>query len=162
MAEQQDAIIATLSALGGIVCVDGRGDELILTGIADGTAVAGQAVFLDSTVGATLGDLIGVKVDDSVDTFAGILLPKYNTDCDTAVTNGDIVEYVVPKSGHRYNVAIIDPGAATLEAGDPFTLAAGTAGQFHISATTIETIDYWGWASRGVANTSRFAEVTWA
>jgi len=162
MAERQAAIALLLSALGGVVCVDGRGDELILTGIADGTAKAGHAVFLDSTIGATEGDLIGVKVDDNVDTFAGILLPKYNTDCDTAVTNGDIVEYVVPKSGRRYNVAITDPGAATSEAGDPITLAAGTAGQFHTSATTIETKDYWGFITKGVANTSRFCEMVWA
>lgn len=162
MAIIADTIYLKLSALGGIVCVDGRAGERILTGIANGTAVAGQVVFVTATIGASLGKLAGLKVDDSVDTYAGLLLSKYNVDCDTAVAAGLMVEYVVPKSGHLYNVAITDPGVATIEAGDTITLAAGTAGQFHVANVTVDAKDYWGYCTKNVANTSRFCEMMWA
>lgn len=161
MAEVQEAVATTLSALGGIVCVDGRAGEIINTGIADGTSVAGWAVWIEGTLGADTGKMVGIKVDSSHDNFAGILLPKYNVDCDTAVAVGLIVEYVMPQSGHKYNIAISDPSTGH-NAGQTVELAAGTAGQFDISAGTIEVVDFLAYTTNGVASTSRFCEVIWA
>jgi len=159
MTELQDSIHLKLSSMGGIVCVDGRADELILTGIADGTAVAGMVVFMDATLGATCGDLIGINVNSSTDNFVGILLPKYNTDCDTAITNGDMAEYVVPKKGHRYNVKIEDPSTGH-SVGEPVTLAANGTGLLSVAAGEVEDF-CWAWVSRAPASTSLFCEVMW-
>ena len=154
---EQTVLAVLLSALGGIVCVDGRAGEIIITAKADGTLKAGNAVMVLSTLGATLGDIDGI-VDGGVENFIGFLLEKYNTDCDTAVTDGELVEIVVPQSGHKYNVAIEDPSAA-LEAGTDMVFG-NTDGNMEKKAHDALT---WCPARtwKGVTTGSRFCTILW-
>jgi hypothetical protein len=146
-----------LSALGGIVCVDGRAGEIIITAKSEGISTPGFAVCVISTIGATEGEIVGCD-DSAVETFMGFLLPKYNTDCDTFVTDHELVEIVVPTSGHKYNVAIENPSAA---------LAAGTDLVFGDTIGNMEkkTPDALTWCPartwKGVTDTSRFCTILW-
>ena len=151
----------TLSDLGGIVCVNGREDELIFSAIADGTAKPGNGISVIFTAGATLGDIIKHDVDGSTDRFCGILLPKYNTDCDTANVNGEICEYVVPQSGHRYNIKVTDPGAAEGNVGTPVRFAAATDGEWTAGTTAIEVANYCATISKVFVDNDLFGEVIW-
>ena len=122
-----------LSALGGIVCVDGREGENITTAKADGALIAGMAVGIVGAAGATKGDIIGVDDAGTSELFVGILLPKYNTDCDTAVADGDMVEIVIPQNGHKYNVACNDM-AGNLDIGTGGVVSS-TIGRFTFALT---------------------------
>jgi len=157
MAEKTEAVAVKLSALGGIVCVDGRANERIITAKADGTLKAGNVVNVDTTIGATLGDIDGVE-DAVSESVKGIVLPKYNVDCDTAVADGLLVELVVPRAGHLYNVAIVDTGA-DIASGIGFTYST-TSGNLLESTPEAQLLAVCR-TSRGVANTSRFAEMIW-
>lgn len=158
MAEKTDAIALKLSACkhAGIVCVDGRDGENIITAKADGTLKAGQMVGIITTIGATLGDIDGI-INGGFETVMGILLPKYNVDADTAVADGLTVEIVIPKAGRHYNVKITDPGAA-IEGGYPFIYSA-------VDGELVKQVDVLLLAvcrsARGIADTSRFAEMIW-
>ena len=153
----------TLSDAGGVVCVSGRADEKIITAKADGTAKAGHVVAVRGigTVG-TDGDILGVTVAANVtDWFTGILLPKYNVDCDTAVADGDLVEIVIPKARRFYNVAISDPGGDK-EIGMAVDFPAADVGNMAIAGSAIETVDYYAITTQLTKNGSRFCEVRWA
>jgi len=125
--------ITNLSDLGGIVCVDGRADEDIISAKADGARIAGELVSIIGTAGATQGDIVGTDVGAS-EFFVGILLPKFNVDCDTAVLDGLLVEIVRPRSGRRYNIRVVDP-AANREIGDGGIFGA-TVGQMDLTVVT--------------------------
>ena len=146
-----------LSALGGIVCVEGRAGETIITAKADGALKAGATVGIISTDGATLGDIDGIVVD-GYETFMGLLLPKYNVDCDTAVADGLVVEIVIPKAGKLYNVAITDPGADKV-AGLFFIYAAGN-GELVVGDGNIEKVAVCR-SLHGIESTSRYATMIW-
>lgn len=159
MTEQTDPIALKLSIrhLGGIVCVDGRAGERIVTAIADGTLVAANVVGIITTLGATLGKIDGVE-DATYEGVIGILLPKYSVDVDTAVEAGKGVELVIPKAGHKYNLAIVDPGAA-LPNGQGFTYST-TSGNMDKSTIEAQLLAACR-SARGIADTSRFAEMIW-
>lgn len=158
MVEKTDAIALKLSACkhAGIVCVDGRDGEEIVTAKADGTLKAGHMVGILTTIGATLGDIDGI-IDGGFETVMGILLPKYNVDCDTAVADGLTVEIVIPKTGRHYNVAIEDPAAA-IAGGTPF-IYGNTDGNLEKSADVLLLAVCR--SARGIADTSRYAEMIW-
>jgi len=150
-----------LSEAGGVVCVSGRADEKIITGKADGSAKAGYLVSVmdTGTLAATSGDIKAIAVaGDATDWFTGILLEKYNTDCDAAVADGDLVEIVIPRGGHLYNVAISAAGA-TYEAGDVLDFPAADAGKMAVQGAGLEDNDYWAILTQQVTATSEFAEV---
>lgn len=151
----------TLSSLGGIVCVNGRKGELIFAAIADGVAVPGNGVTIIATAGATLGDIIKHDVNGSTDQFVGILLPKYNTDCDAVNVNGEVCEIVVPVSGHKYNIKITDPGAAEGNVGTPVRFAAATDGEWTAGTTAIEVGNYCATISKVFVDNDLFGEVIW-
>ena len=136
-----------------IVCVDGRGGERIITAKSDGVAVPGQVVGI-----LTTGVIAGTDDGGTSETFHGILLPKYNTDCDAVITSGDMCEIVIPTAGHRYNVATVDPG------GDKTSgigwIFGSTIGNLQISGEDI-ALGSPCYSSIDVANTSRFMEVVW-
>ena len=159
MVEKTDSIALKLSACkhAGIVCVDGRDGEEIITAKADGTLKAGLMVGVLTTIGATQGDIDGLAID-GFETPMGILLPKYNVDCDTAVADGKSVEIVIPKQGRHYNVAIEDPSGAI--AGGTFFIYGNTDGNLEKGDGNIEKIAVCR-AARGIANTSRYAEMIW-
>ena len=159
MAEKTDPITLKLSTClhAGIVCVDGRDGEEIITAKADGTLVAGNVVGVLTTIGATMGDIDGI-VDGGFESVLGIVLPKYNVDCDTAVADGLAVEIVIPKAGRRYNVAIADPTAA-LAGRYPF-IYGGTDGNL-VKGTLDVLLLAVCRSARGIADTSRFAEMIW-
>lgn len=137
----------------GIVCVDGKGEETIITAIADGTAVAGQVVGVPVATGIAAGSDVG-----AFEFFKGIQLPRYDTDVDSAPTAGLQIEIVIPKHGRRYNVAIEDP-AGDLD--DSYPLIFGnTAGNLEKGTNTLD-VKAEAKASGGIANTSRFCECTW-
>lgn len=158
MVEKTDAIALKLSACkhAAIVCVDGRDGEEIVTAKADGTLKAGNMVGILTTIGATLGDIDGI-VNGGFETVMGILLPKYNVDSDTAVADGLTVELVIPKAGRHYNVAIEDPTAA-IAGGTPFIYGS-------VDGNLVKSVDVLILAvcrsARGIANTSRYAEMIW-
>lgn len=137
----------------GIVCVDGRAGETIITAISDGVAVPGQVIGVLAT-----GIIAGTDDGGTSETFNGILLPKYNTDVDTLITSGDMCEYVVPKSGRRYNVACEDPGGDTA-AGIGFVFG-DTIGNMEVGGADI-ALGCPCSTSIPVADTSRFLEVMW-
>lgn len=159
MVEKTDPIATKLSTnhLGGRVCVDGRAGERIVPAKNDGTLVAGNVAGIITTLGATLGDVDGVE-DAVYEGVIGILLPKYNVDTDTAVDDGKVVELVIPKAGHKYNVAIVDPGGA-LPAGQGFVYST-TSGNLDKSTIEAQLLAVCR-SARGIANTSRFAEMIW-
>lgn len=136
-----------------IVCVDGRGGETIITAISNGTSVAGQVVGIPIATNIAQGSDLG-----AFEFFKGIQLPKYNTDCDAVVTAGEMVEIVIPKHNHRYNVAIVDP-SADKDDGFPFIFGS-TVGNLQCGTNTLN-VKSEARASGGIANTSRFAELTW-
>jgi len=147
-----------LSALGGIVCVEGRAGETIITAKADGSLKAGNTVGVVSTTGATEGDIDGVLIATFEEPM-GILLPRYDVDCDTAVGDGKLVEIVIPKAGRLYNVAIADP-AADKAAGVPFVYG-GTDGNLTLGVLTeVETLAVCR-AYKPIEDTSRFATMIW-
>ena len=152
-----------LSDAGGVVCVSGRADEKIITAKADGTAKAGQPVAVRGigTVG-TDGDVLGVTVAaDATDWVTGIVLPKYNVDCDTAVADGDLVEIVIPKARRLYNVAISDP-TEDKEIGLAVDFPAADVGNMAIAGSTAEVVDFYAITTQLTKDTSRFCEVRWA
>jgi len=152
-----------LSDAGGVVCVSGRADEKIITAKADGTAKAGQPVAVRGigTVG-TDGDVLGVTVaGNATDWFTGILLPKYNVDCDTAVADGGLVEIVIPKARRLYNVAISDP-TEDKEIGLAVDFPAADVGNMAIAGSTAEVVDFYAITTQLTKDTSRFCEVRWA
>lgn len=159
MANLQDSLANTLSACkhAGIVCVDGRDGENIITAKADGVLVAGNLVGIISTIGATLGDIDGI-VDGGFETVMGILLPKYNVDCDTAVDDGLTVEIVIPKAGRHYNVSIKAPAATTVVAGTPFIYSTTEAS---LDKTVDVLVLAVARAARGINTASTFAEMIW-
>ena len=142
-----------LSALGGIVCVDGRAGETIITAISNGTSKAGQVVGIPIATGIAAGSDLG-----AFEFFKGIQLPRFDTDVDAVVTAGKVIEIVIPKPGRRYNVAIEDP-AGDLDDGYPFIFG-DTAGNLEKGTNTLD-VKAEARASGGIANTSRFAELTW-
>lgn len=149
-----------LSAAGGIVCIDGREDEIIVSAIADGVCKPGYAVSIISTAGATCGDIIAVDVNAD-DRFVGLLLPTYNQDCDAIITNGEMCEVVIPQKGHVYNVYTTDLGAdfdigASVEFG-----TAANDGRFAVSESTIETMDYMATLHKWYDDNDLIAEVVW-
>jgi len=160
MAVTTRGVVNALSTLGGRVCVDGRGEELIVSAIADGVSKAGEGVQIIDTTGATLGEILAFDVNGSTDRFVGILLPKYDTDCDTVITDRTLCEVVIPKSGHKYNVFITDP-TADIERGAAVDMSAAGDGAFHVCKSTIEVSDYYARTSKSVANTSTFCEIIW-
>ncbi len=108
----------TCSAIGGVIH-DSRANELIVTGIADGTVKAGDLATVLTTGVVRQSDL-----SDSYDETLGIALPMYHTDMDTAYTSGKTVDIVVPQGGHIYGVKAADIGAVQM--GEPMTI--GEAG----------------------------------
>ena len=75
----------------GIVYVDRRAGETIITAISDGVAIAGQVVGVPIATNIAAGSDLG-----TFEYFKGIQLPKYNTDVDTIITSGDMCEIVIP------------------------------------------------------------------
>jgi hypothetical protein len=146
------AAVTKLSELGGKVLMDSRANELIITRKADGTLKAGH---LADISGATA---VGTDVDGNLDEFGGFVLPRYDTDVDTAMTSGDAIDIVIPQGGHLYNIYITDPGA-TAYAGEPMKFHATAAGQLQI-AGDIEG-EHVARLFDDILNTTRFATIIW-
>ena len=104
----------TLSSIGGVL-QDSRGDELIVTGIADGTVKAGDLCTVLNTGVVRRSDL-----SDNYDETLGIALPMYHTDMDTAYSSGKTVDIVIPQGGHLYGVLGADFGSVQM--GEPLTI----------------------------------------
>ena len=146
------AAVTKLSELGGNVCVDSRADELWISRFADGTLKAGH---LADISGSTA---VGTDVDGNLDEFGGICLPRYDTDVDTAYTNGVLIDIVIPQGGHLYNVYISDPGA-TNYAGEPMIFHATDAGQLDAGGD-IEA-EHVARLFDDILDTTRFATIIW-
>ena len=151
--------ITNLSDLGGVVCVDGRENELIITAIADGIAKPGWGVTILGTAGAAVGEMLNYDVA-ATDCFVGLCLEKYNTDCDAVATDRHIWEIVIPASGHKYNVPIATIGAGEGNIGTPVYMGA-VDGEFIVQTAALEVFQYCALVSRPVVNGDRYAEVVW-
>ena len=146
------AAVTVLSSLGGKVCMDSRADELWISRKADGTLKAGHAADVSGDTA------VGTDVDGHLDEFGGFVLPRYDTDVDTAMTSGDLIDIVIPQGGHLYNVYITDPGA-TAYAGEPLKWHATAAGQLQI-AGNIEAVHV-ARLFDDILDTTRFATIIW-
>ena len=81
--------------------------ENFVTAIAEGTSKACDVV------NVTTGTGIIAQTDvDSVDLFTGILATRYDTDIDTAPTATKTVRVLLPKTGHKYIVTVVDLSAS--------------------------------------------------
>jgi hypothetical protein len=145
------AAITKLSELGGHVCADSRANELWIVRKADGTLKAGWGADISAETA------VGVDSDANLDEFGGFVKERYDTDVDTAMTAGVLIDIIIPQGGHLYNVYIADPGA-TLYAGEPliWTTTAGnlTAGGNVEAEHVARLFD-------DVLNTSRYATIIW-
>ena len=151
-----------LSDMGGIVCVDGRENELIMAAISDGTAKPGHLIQIIG-IGAGVATANEILLADvGVSRMMGILLPKYNADCDSVIVDREICEYVVPSSGHKYNVACNDVGAGAL-AGTVGTTCIMSAvdGEITVGTLDLEVAIFIALVSKEVADNDRYAEVIW-
>jgi hypothetical protein len=122
-------VLSLLSELGASVCVNSA-EETFITALADGTAKAGWVV------GLTAAGVIAGSDTDGVDEFVGIVMERYDTDLDTAVTAGKTVQVVLPRSGHRYRVIVTDLNSSI--PGVPVGFGA-TAGALSVVATIEST-----------------------
>ena len=128
--------LTKISDLGGQVILGDYTDETILPAIADGTAKAGNAVYINAAGQAVQTDV------DVADFFTGYLLPHYKVDVDTAITAALPCSVVIPKSGHLYGVFINDP--ALSHSGVPliFTTTAGSLGKITDVEATKDAYTY--------------------
>lgn len=149
-----------LSTLGGMVCVSGKGDEKIITAKSDGASIPGMivAVVGTATFSATSGDIVGTD-KGAVNWLTGILLPKYDVDCDTKIDDGLLVEIVIPKAGKLYNVHIEDP-SGNFAAGTPFAIHT-TPGEMVVQDGALEDMYYSAILTKNILDGSLFAEVRW-
>jgi len=112
----------TLSSIGGVL-QDSRANELLVMGIGDSSAKAGDLCGL-----LTTGIIEAFDIDSTTAELAlGYLLPRYDVDMDTA-PGAVAVELVVPQAGHIYGVHIDTAQAAACEMGWGLTYHATTAG----------------------------------
>ena len=117
--------LSKISELGGQVILGDYLDETIIPAIADGTAKAGWAVGMSTSL------VVGGTDTGAPDAFIGLLLPQYTIDVDTAITSPLPVSVVIPKSGHLYAVIVTDLNSSLV--GLPLNFGA-TAGAFSIVA----------------------------
>ena len=92
----------TLIEYGTSVLAGVYDDEEIVPALGDGTATPGDFVHIGSdrkVVGSDLG---------AVELYSGILLESRITGREAAIVSGIRCEVVIPKSGHRYNVRILN------------------------------------------------------
>lgn len=155
------ATILLLSQLGGIVCVDGRENELIFTAKSDGVAKPGHGVTILPGDAATYAEILKFDVTGGDDRFVGILLPRYDLDCDSVITDHGMCEVVVPSSGHRYNIKCADMGAAEGNIGTPVRFDGAIDGEWLVGTTALEVANYCAVVSRETADNDLFVEVIW-
>ena len=91
-----------LSDLGSQVCVDDENEHLI-PALGNGTAVPGDLCGITSADGKVKGTDEG-----AVNEFLGILKESKITGTETAIVAGVKCSLIVPKSGHRYRIRILD------------------------------------------------------
>lgn len=154
--------ITKLSDLGGIVCVDGRENELIFNAKSDGAAKPGHGVMILADNAVTIAEIVKHDITGTTDKFVGILLPKYNADCDSAITDHEICEIVVPSSGHKYNIKCADQGgAAEGNIGTPVRFHATIGGEWLVGSADLEVKNYCATVSKETAQYDLFVEVIW-
>lgn len=142
----------TLRELGTSVIVSSDGDEEIIVALGDGTAVPGDLVAILAT-----GKVVGTDVA-AVEDFTGILLEAPITGTETAIVDGIKCSVVIPKSGHRYRIRILDQNA-DLEIGHPLTFS-GTPGKATTGATAI--LGKIGTVARPCPDDDTVVEMRWA
>ena len=144
------ALKTTLAAYGLSVIVGSHGEEEIVPAIGDGTLTPGDLVHIGS-------DRVVVGADEAaVDLMIGILMESDITGTETANTSGNACEVVIPKSGHRYNIRILDLNA-DLEVGGALDIS-GTSG----SADGANSINVARCvAAKPIADGDTIAQVVW-
>ena len=81
--------------------------ENFVTAIAEGTSKACDMV------NVTTATAVIAQTDiDSVDLFTGILATRYDTDIDSVPTATKTVRVLLPKTGHKYIVTVVDLSAS--------------------------------------------------
>jgi len=139
-----------LREYGTSVIAGSEGDEEIIPAKGDGNALPGEMVAILST-----GKVAGTDAG-AVESFAGILMESDITGPETAIVDGIPCDVVVPKSGHRYNVRILDLNAAA-EIGDGLDFSA-TPGYMDAAADIIHAV---ATAARPIADGDTVAQVHW-
>jgi len=140
----------TLREYGTSVIAGSHGDEEIIPALGDGSCVPGDCVGLLST-----GKVVGTDIGASED-FIGILMESDITGLETAIVDAVPCDIVIPQSGHRYNVRILDLGDAG-EVGHPLDYSA-TAGKMDAAADGIHAVAN---AARPIADDDTVAQVIW-
>lgn len=156
----QGTVVTLLSAVGGKVCVDGRGDEIIISAKADGVCYPGYAVTIVSPAGATKGDIAPVDIAND-DRFVGLLLTTYKQDCDAIISDGELCEVVIPQKGHSYLVHAVD-AVADFDIGSSVTFgAAANDGRFLVEETDIAVFDYVATLAKWYDDGDEIMEIIW-
>jgi hypothetical protein len=135
---------------GTSVIAGSDGDEEIIPALGDGVAIPGDLVSILSTR-KVAGSDVGVNEE-----FAGILMESQVTGTETAIVDGIPCDVVVPISGHRYRIRILDPGA-NKEIGYALTFSA-TAGKADAAADIIHALCT---IAKPILDTETVAEVFW-
>jgi hypothetical protein len=135
---------------GTSVIASSDGDEEIIPALGNGVAIPGDLVSIASTR-KVAGSDVGANEE-----FAGILMESQITGTETAIGDGVPCDVVVPISGHRYRIRMLDPGA-DFEMGYALTFSA-TAGKADVAADIIHALCT---AAKPVYDTETVAEVFW-
>ena len=140
-----------ISDLGSTVNVGAEQDEHLIPALGNGSSVPGDAVYRDPANGRVVGSDIG-----GAEWFEGILKESIITGTETAIVADVKCSIIVPKSGHRYRVRILDPNA-NKEVGSSVIIS-GTAGKF---AATANIVDGVATLSLPYVDNDTVAEVSW-
>ena len=142
----------SLSDLGGKVNVNDPSPHTV-PAIGDGTCKAGDLVGKNSA-----GVVQYTTGSGNLDEFIGILMPRYDTDIDTAIASGAACEILEPKAGYRYRCKIEDP-SATLLAGEPFDI--NEDGNGELEKTGDQETLHRAVLAKGVVSGDTYAEMRW-
>jgi hypothetical protein len=105
------------------ICLDAV-EERKVPALGDGTLLPGSLVTMATASGKVDGADAG-----SVDELIGILEKAYDKSIDTAPADGQAVDVIIPKQGHRYIVRVDSGNTGAGHAGKPLELSATSNGE---------------------------------
>lgn len=107
----------TIKQLGSKICVNDENEHLV-PALGDGAGVPGDLCAIIAATGKIQGSDVG-----AIEEFVGILKEDPVTGTETAIPDGTPCSLIVPKSGHRYRIRILDAGT-NKEVGNSITFSA--------------------------------------
>lgn len=140
-----------ISDLGSTIAVGPNQDEHVIPALGNNALIPGDACYRDPATGRVVGSDIG-----GAEFFEGIMKESQTLGPDAAPGTDVKCSLIVPQSGHRYRVNILDP-AGNKETGSSVIIS-GTAGKF---AATANIVDGVATLSLPYVDNDLVAEVSW-